>query len=248
MESFHGRDDVGAVSETFSGIGKPSDAFRRLSRAFGPAGEGSDRLPHIPARHGFNAAQMTSAVMEKLQRAQTADSGRDKSDHGAVGGQGGAASPGLGLKGLLMVKRKMKGWKHSNVSRSSLVNRGKPLLNMENTYKMTPDQEHKFNTSQVRNAMEAGVRFFVNNKTPYEPKKCAQISKLMAEDIKTRIKDLNFKRYKLVCNVMIGQDTRQGMEMASLGAWNDKTDSHVSYTFKNGNIFCVVTVFGIYLD
>ena len=250
METVQGTTE-GALS--VESLNKHDEKFRRLSRVTEKPADIAELGSQQSGRAGVAPSATTTPMMEKLRglRASTSSGNgtRDKSDNAStVSGGGGGPTPALGLKSLLMVKRKMKGWKQSRMSRVSLGSRGKPPVAMENTFKMSPDDVTKFNYVKVKAAMEAGVRFFVNDKTKYEPKKCAQVSKIMAEDIKGRIKDLNFKRYKVVCNVVMGQVSGQAMEVASRCVWDNNSDNFVSYTFQNSSIFCIVSVYGVYFE
>lgn len=95
----------------------------------------------------------------------------------------------------------------------------------------------------IKEVMDDRLRDF-----PYKPKLCANMSKVISDEIKGEVKMLNFDRYKIVCTVMIGQRLNQGVHVASRCAWNESLDNYSSYTFKNDNIFATAVVYGIYTE
>ena len=69
-----------------------------------------------------------------------------------------------------------------------------------------------------------------------------------ANDIKTKVKQLGFSRYKYIVTVIVGDNNNQGLYVASRCFWDDKRDGFVSESFKLGNVFIVVNVFATYLN
>ena len=86
------------------------------------------------------------------------------------------------------------------------------------------------------------------SKFRYSAKICANMCKILGDDIRDRVKHMNFDRYKIVSNVVIGQKKDQAVIACSRCAWDDKLDNYASYTFQNQHIFCTATVFGIYTE
>lgn len=82
----------------------------------------------------------------------------------------------------------------------------------------------------------------------YEPKSSRQMAKTLAEIIKSRVKELGYERYKLVCMVSIGQLKEQGFRMGSRCCWDAKWDTFASSSFKNKTLFAIATVWGVYYE
>lgn len=74
------------------------------------------------------------------------------------------------------------------------------------------------------------------------------LSSLRSADLACFRSELNLPRYKLVLQSVIGEVQGQGAFTASRCLWDTEVDNYASYSFKNASIFCVVMVFGIYVD
>ncbi|KAK2149618.1 hypothetical protein LSH36_444g02052 [Paralvinella palmiformis] len=72
------------------------------------------------------------------------------------------------------------------------------------------------------------------------------VTKIITEEIKDAVKEMNFDRYKLVCMVSLGQRQGQGVRISSRCVWDPSTDNHCTYSWSNGKVFCTATVFGMY--
>ena len=70
----------------------------------------------------------------------------------------------------------------------------------------------------------------------------------LGEVIKDRIKALRLTRYKLVCLVVIGQNTGQAVRHASRCLWDAHNDSFASASYVNSSLFATATVYAIYYD
>jgi len=119
---------------------------------------------------------------------------------------------------------------------------GNPVAK-EPTYRMEP--HHKFKDGKVEGAIKDVLEDRLEN-IPYNPKIVSNMCKVLADDIKTEVRCLNFDRYKIVVSVVMGQRRDQGVSVASRCAWDDKLDNSSSFTFTNDDIFCTATVFGVY--
>lgn len=82
----------------------------------------------------------------------------------------------------------------------------------------------------------------------YDPVKCRALTSILSEDIKQRVKWLNFERFKLVCLVHIGSINGQAMQIVSRCLWNDSVDSFASTCFKKKDMFVVALMFAVYKE
>ena len=115
----------------------------------------------------------------------------------------------------------------------------------EPTYRMEP--KIKFSPSKVEEAIAEVVQQRLRG-LAYTPKKCLLLSKVLSEEIKDSIKELGFERYKLVCVVTMGQVKDQGLRISSRCSWDDKVDNSATYNWREKDLFCSVTVFGLYRE
>ncbi len=84
----------------------------------------------------------------------------------------------------------------------------------------------------------------------YDAKKCPQQTKDLSDDIlrETRNCLVNSSRYKLVSHIVIGQLTDQDVRVASRCLWDTQFDNCVCVTYKNNDLYAVVTLFAVYYE
>ena len=128
---------------------------------------------------------------------------------------------------------------------SENVSKKRPKYIYENTYKLEP--ELKFQSDKVKAIIEDVLESQLKDET-YDPKACKQLVLTLSEIIKSRVKDLNYQSYKLVCAVSIGELKDQGFRMGSRCCWDPKWDSFATGSFKNKSLFAVGSVWGVYYE
>ncbi|XP_009070088.1 PREDICTED: tctex1 domain-containing protein 1, partial [Acanthisitta chloris] len=82
----------------------------------------------------------------------------------------------------------------------------------------------------------------------YEPERCREAAKDIAEVVKARVKDLVLPRYKLVVVTHVGQLGEQSMQIGSRCLWDPVSDTFASYVFKNTSLFAVANVYAVYFE
>ena len=116
---------------------------------------------------------------------------------------------------------------------------------MENTFKMTPDR--KFPEGDVRSILKEILTERLTA-AKYDADQCRQLSKSISDTVKTRVKELNIHRYKIICLVHIGQLGNQAMRIGSRCLWDTSHDTFASFEFKNSSLFASATVYGVYFE
>ncbi|KAK7495827.1 hypothetical protein BaRGS_00012817 [Batillaria attramentaria] len=179
---------------------------------------------------------------------------RRSSSVGLAGARAGSISTGGGpagpsLLGLLASKRFAKKLTTRFFNRrmwgsSRLSGQGLPIQK-EPSYRMEPHR--KFHSGKVEELLKTVLEEKLE-KFRYSPKICPNMCKILSDDIKEKVKQMNFDRYKIVCNVLIGQKKDQGVMTCSRCVWDEKLDNFASYSFQNEHIFCTATVFGVYTE
>ena len=156
-----------------------------------------------------------------------------------------------GLAGLMLMKRKVSKWKKGGAGAGSTMGssiRSGPKMALENTYRLSPEGDQVFSEEKVKKVIGDSLKLFMVKQSAYNPTKSTQVARYITDDIKTRLKQLPFKRYKYVVHAMIGQEREQGMNYASRCIWDTNTDNMVNVTYKHKDIFVVITVFATYFE
>lgn len=114
-----------------------------------------------------------------------------------------------------------------------------------NTYHIRPNYQHKFLAGVVKECIRDILRERLSG-VQYDADEVPGLSRSLADCIKDRIKTVGFDRYKLVVQVVIGEQRGEGVKMAARCFWDADTDSHTQDLFMNDSLFCVAAVFGSY--
>uniref|UniRef100_A0A8B9QKH0 Tctex1 domain-containing protein 2 n=1 Tax=Apteryx owenii TaxID=8824 RepID=A0A8B9QKH0_APTOW len=103
----------------------------------------------------------------------------------------------------------------------------------------------RFKSSTVKECIHAILKEKLTN-VQYIPEEMPQLTKSLSEMIKDRLKDEGFDRYKMVVQVVIGEQRGEGVNMAARCFWDADTDSYAYDVFMNDSLFCVVAAFGCF--
>merc|ERR1712039_576360 len=117
----------------------------------------------------------------------------------------------------------------------------------ENTYIMAPKDEEKFLPTKVAETIEKVMNEYLKDKE-YAADDAKVWTLDLSNEIKTAVKGLNIPRYKIIVQVVIGEQASQGIRVASKSLWDVNADNWASYTFQNSSIFAVGMVFGCYYE
>lgn len=117
----------------------------------------------------------------------------------------------------------------------------------ENTYRMGPEPVNAFSSRQTQQILQATLDSYLEGAC-YSPNTCGQLSQILADLVRSKIKDTCPPRYKLVCQVMIGQTEDQSLTVASRGLLDTVRDDFATATFQNGSLFTVAIVYGTYYE
>ncbi|KAK3577543.1 hypothetical protein CHS0354_026511 [Potamilus streckersoni] len=122
--------------------------------------------------------------------------------------------------------------------------RGKKIQ-YENTYRMEPPR--MFRSDKARLIIDDVLKTNLEERK-YDPIECSLLAKTLAEEIKIKVKELNFERYKILSVVTIGQRADQGVRVGSRFLWDADRDSFAAGSFSNKHLFAVATVFALYYE
>ncbi|XP_044312148.1 dynein light chain Tctex-type protein 2B [Varanus komodoensis] len=111
------------------------------------------------------------------------------------------------------------------------------------TYSLRPPFQHKFRSSTVKDCIHEVLKEELEN-VQYDPEEVPQLTKSLSETIRDRLKEKGFHRYKIVVQVVIGEQRGEGVNMAARCFWDADTDNYAQDVFMNDSLFCVAVAFG----
>ncbi|XP_073482536.1 dynein light chain Tctex-type protein 2B-like [Lithobates pipiens] len=115
----------------------------------------------------------------------------------------------------------------------------------ENSYVIRPNFQHKFRTATVKDCIRSVLKEELKSKQ-YIPEEVPQLTRFLSETIKDKLKEMGFDRYKMVVQVVIGEQRGEGVKMAARCFWDADTDSYAEEVFMNEYLFCVAAAFGCF--
>ncbi|XP_045715671.1 dynein light chain Tctex-type 4 [Phyllostomus hastatus] len=154
------------------------------------------------------------------------------------------AGPGMGLGG----RRPSLGSVPPLGSRVSFL--GLPLAlprRMAPSYRTEPAPGERWEATQAQRALEEALAVGLRD-TCYSDTKAGLLARELCELVHNRLRELSPPRYKLVCSVVLGQRTGQGVHVVSRSLWDAAHDGLASATFTNASLFAVATVHGLYYE
>ncbi|KAK9728532.1 Tctex-1 family [Popillia japonica] len=114
-----------------------------------------------------------------------------------------------------------------------------------NTYKL--DSEKPFNVDKVEKILKEVLMEALDNLT-YDADKVPKQAKWASSMIRAKVKEQEYDRYKLICNVTIGEKRSQDMFATYRFLWDAERDKHASYVYENMYVYAIAVCFGIYYE
>lgn len=111
--------------------------------------------------------------------------------------------------------------------------------------KAGPAFENKFKVLQSQTIIKEVLSETLAKQT-YQPESASEVSRQLAEDIKAKLKPTLPPQYKLIVQVLLGEQRGQGVAMAFRGFWDSDTDNVARETFTNDSIFAVGIAYAMY--
>lgn len=112
-------------------------------------------------------------------------------------------------------------------------------------YQVRPHMHEKFKPLNAKEIIH-DVLFDQLATKSYDAQAAAQWTKDIADIIEGKIKDLQFKKYKYIVNVVLGQQHGAGVKVGTRCIWDAEADTYAYDSFTNDTLFCVATVYAIY--
>ncbi|XP_050305915.1 uncharacterized protein LOC126743034 [Anthonomus grandis grandis] len=115
----------------------------------------------------------------------------------------------------------------------------------QNSYRL--ESQNPFNAEKVDKILKEVMNELIEN-LQYDPEKCAQTAKVASGLIRTRVKGLDFERYKLVCIVTIGEKNSQDVYATCRFLWDAEKDRYAYYALENTHVYAIAYCFGLYYE
>ncbi|XP_041358261.1 dynein light chain Tctex-type 5-B-like [Gigantopelta aegis] len=116
---------------------------------------------------------------------------------------------------------------------------------VENTYQLDPPK--RFHPDRVTKIIKQILETHLSN-MEYNHEVMKSTTKMMTEELKVKVKELNLKRYKLITHVMVVENKDQGIRIGSRFLWDTERDSFASASFKNKTLFATGIVYACYYE
>ncbi|KAI6053349.1 TCTEX1D2 [Marmota monax] len=129
---------------------------------------------------------------------------------------------------------------HPSLSRpvgDGLLDTEKNSGEAENTYILRPIFQQRFRPSVVKDCIHTVLKEELAN-AEYIPEEMPQLTKHLSENIKDKLKEMGFDRYKMVVQVVIGEQRGEGVFMAARCFWDADTDNYTYDVFMNFILCC----------
>eukprot|EP00633_Aureoumbra_lagunensis_P004256 CAMPEP_0197312692 /NCGR_PEP_ID=MMETSP0891-20130614/22875_1 /TAXON_ID=44058 ORGANISM="Aureoumbra lagunensis, Strain CCMP1510" /NCGR_SAMPLE_ID=MMETSP0891 /ASSEMBLY_ACC=CAM_ASM_000534 /LENGTH=127 /DNA_ID=CAMNT_0042800053 /DNA_START=14 /DNA_END=394 /DNA_ORIENTATION=+ len=104
------------------------------------------------------------------------------------------------------------------------------------TYAMKPGEDEKFYPSKAKAICEDILRTTLAGQE-YDEELAKEWVTNIGNDIKDKVKTLNIPRYKVICQITIGQVRDQGVSIASRCLWDVAHDNYASVNFSNDSLW-----------
>ncbi|XP_030387668.1 tctex1 domain-containing protein 1 [Scaptodrosophila lebanonensis] len=156
-------------------------------------------------------------------------------------------------------KEKGKGDKQTSSQRGSLTKpnitgiatpmgmpQQKPTLRYMPNYRLEPKNPLKKEWLEI--AMKDVMNKNYHNEYMFHPKHSLHLAAQVSEEIKNRIKLMNYDRYRYIVLVTVGENLMQGLYAMVNFLWDAEKDGFVSHTIETPRFFALCTVYYIYYD
>ncbi|XP_062521802.1 dynein light chain Tctex-type protein 2B-like [Corticium candelabrum] len=115
----------------------------------------------------------------------------------------------------------------------------------ENTYMLRPNFKTKFRPAVAKDVIRNTLHEHLDGKE-YNSEEASVWTKTICDEIKDKLKEQGFDRYKFIVQVVVGEQRGEGVKMGCRCFWDSDTDNYVRDVFMNDTIFCVAAAFGVF--
>ena len=123
----------------------------------------------------------------------------------------------------------------------------KEATNNANEYQIKPKHREKFKPSEAREIIKNLFKEKLLPKQNNPPNDLNPLSREIADNVKYRLKELGRDRYKYIVQVVLGAQKGQGVQAGCKNFWDVDTDNVAHESYIDDNLFCLVTVWAVYV-
>merc|ERR1711865_536813 len=116
---------------------------------------------------------------------------------------------------------------------------GEIEVQFEHTYQLGPADTEKFNPEQVKAVINDIFEKKFGDGFEYNADDAADMGTDVCTEIQDRVKELGYKRYKIITQVTLGEIKGQTMRIGSRCLWDLKTDNSASEVLTTTNTSAV---------
>ncbi|XP_011184864.2 dynein light chain Tctex-type protein 2B [Zeugodacus cucurbitae] len=115
------------------------------------------------------------------------------------------------------------------------------------SYRMKPSLRELFPASHIKSIIQSTIYDKLQGKV-YNPDDARKWTREISDEVNSAVKDIiQMPRFKHVVQVTLGRQLGAGCRYIAKCCWDAEADSYTSDVFTNASLFCVCTVFGVYL-
>ncbi|KAG3283017.1 Tctex1 domain containing 4 [Ictidomys tridecemlineatus] len=122
-----------------------------------------------------------------------------------------------------------------------------PIRQVAPSYRMEPAPGECWEAARAQRALEAALDARLRDAS-YSGSEAGRLTRELCEQMHVHLREFSPPRYKLVCSVVLGPRTGQGVHVVSRALWDVARDGLASATFTNASLFAVATVHGLYYE
>ncbi|XP_008065849.1 tctex1 domain-containing protein 4 [Carlito syrichta] len=122
-----------------------------------------------------------------------------------------------------------------------------PVRRIAPSYHTEPAPGQRWEATRAQRTLEATLAVGLHN-ICYSGTEAGQLARELCEQVHMRLRELTPPRYKLVCSVVLGSRTGQGVHVVSRALWDQARDGLASATYTNASLFAVAMVHGFYCE
>lgn len=116
----------------------------------------------------------------------------------------------------------------------------------DNAFQIKPSLEEKFKELPIKEIIRTVLADTLLGKN-YESENVKKWTISIANEVNEKVKEIQMKKYKHIVQVIIGEMRGAGVKSGVKCIWDPDSDGYATEIFVNDTIFCVTTVFAIYM-
>lgn len=117
--------------------------------------------------------------------------------------------------------------------------------NTSETYQIRPDHDYKFKTTMVKEMIHSVLNDELGGKT-YNKDEAEVWIKAIANTLRGRVREMPFKKYKYIVQVVICEQHGAGIKIGARCLWDADADNYACDTFINDTLVCMAVIFAVY--